>query len=96
MPHYTLKELKTDIITSLCNHSQRSSLWSLRKFIWDQKERRNKSEPFLDEFPGAIDFKEIKSWRVEYDENIHPVAINKNYRNDVKEYDSVINTFLPN
>ena len=89
MPHYTLKELKADIITSWCNHSQRWSYQFLRKFVW---EKRNKSDSILDEFPGAIDFKEINSWRVEYDENIHPVAINKNYRSDIKDHDIVTNS----
>jgi len=59
--------------------------------IWNEKENRNKSGPLLDEFPGAKDFKKVKSWRVEYDENIHPVAINRNYNYNEKDNEIVRN-----
>ena len=91
LPHYTLKELKSDIISSCCNYKENPCFRFIRSIIWNGKENRNKSGPLLDEFPSAKDFKEVKSWRVEYDENIHPVAINRNYNYNEKDSEIVMN-----
>ena len=91
LPQYTVKELKSDIISSWCNYNGKSSFQFIWSFTLDKKEKQNISDPFLDEFPSAKDLREVNSWRVEYDENIHPVAINRNYKYDFKEDDIVAN-----
>ena len=93
LPNYTFRELKSDIISSWCKYDENPCFQLIRNIIWKERENRNSSDLSLDEFPGAKDYKEASSWRVEYDETIHPVAIIRNYKESSKDNDIVTNIF---
>ena len=84
-PEYKLIELKQDILTTLNDCHKELYLPLIRRLISDfTRESTNKSADLSSDFLNVNHSKEVKSWRVEYDENIHPVAINIPSKCDAK------------
>ena len=77
-PHYTLVDLKEDISTSLLNYRHSVNIQLIPANTWYfEDDNESAIEYISNEFPRKSTEEEFSSWRVEYDDNIHPVAVNK-------------------
>ena len=91
-PNYTIVELKEDVLTSLLNYRHSVNIHLLlRNTSYVENSNQSAMEYISSESPRKSPQEEFSSWRVEYDDNIHPVAFNKRKQQENRDTSLITN-----